>query len=360
MENLVCAVPRYPDVFFYALCGSALRPWEFNGWQAESLSWKKTAYIHAGLSGYGPVVFKGPDALQFLQGICTNSFDNYPIGRMKHAVMCDEGGLVTSHCILQRMSEDEFRMFATGPWARYMLSKTNLRVTCTVRTDYLFQVAGPRSLEILERVTGENLRDIGFLAFRNTRIAGITVEIGRIGMAGTLAYELHGPMSDAHEIYDAVYQSGKELGIERLGWRTYFVNHIEGGFPQQIWTFIASVEEDAGYRAFMSGYPTTVSTSIKISGSVDPHDLRARYRTPLELNWHKEVKFDHNFVGRAALEAQASAPKRKTVTLRWNPDDVLDIYASLLRPGDAYKQIELPASPHIRSQHAHADHVLVS
>ena len=47
------------------------------------------------------------------------------------------------------------------------------------------------------------------------------------------------------------------------------------------------------------------------------------------------------------------------MTLRWDADDVVDVYASLLRPGDEYKTIELPTSPSwSRGLVAHADHVL--
>ena len=59
-----------------------------------------------------------------------------------------------------------------------------------------------------------------------------------------------------------------------------------------------------------------------------------------------------------ALEAEAKAPPRRTVTLRWNPEDVVDIYASLFRPGQPYRPIEFPYAPQ-RWPMAHADHVLV-
>jgi vanillate/3-O-methylgallate O-demethylase len=68
-------------------------------------------------------------------------------------------------------------------------------------------------------------------------------------------------------------------------------------------------------------------------------------------------KFDHVFLGRAALEGEVANPKRTVVTLRWNPEDVIDIYASLLRRGEAYKTIDLPYAPHVWPQ-AHADHIL--
>ena len=65
-----------------------------------------------------------------------------------------------------------------------------------------------------------------------------------------------------------------------------------------------------------------------------------------------------DFTGRAALEEEAENPRRRVVSLVWNPEDVIDIYASLLRPGEEYKTLDLPTHPHSRGVHAHADHVL--
>jgi glycine cleavage system aminomethyltransferase T len=97
----------------------------------------------------------------------------------------------------------------------------------------------------------------------------------------------------------------------------------------------------------------------QVSGSVDPLNIRARNRTPVEVRWHNMARFDHDFIGRDALAAEMANPKRTTVTLRWKADDVLDTYASLLRPGDAYKPVDLPYAPQ-RWPMAHADHVTLN
>ena len=87
--------------------------------------------------------------------------------------------------------------------------------------------------------------------------------------------------------------------------------------------------------------------------------MRARLRTPVEVGWQRAVKFDHDFIGRAALEAEVADPRRTIATLRWNPEDVVDIYASLLQPGEEYKTIDLPTSPPwSEGMNIHADHLL--
>ena len=102
--------------------------------------------------------------------------------------------------------------------ALQLLSSNEFDVEIDPSPAYLTQIAGPTSLEALERAADESLRDIGFLRFRDVTIAGRTVELGRIGMSGNLAYEVRGPLEDGPEIYDAIFRAGRDLGIQRLGW----------------------------------------------------------------------------------------------------------------------------------------------
>jgi vanillate/3-O-methylgallate O-demethylase len=57
----------------------------------------------------------------------------------------------------------------------------------------------------------------------------------------------------------------------------------------------------------------------------------------VELGWAPAIKFDHEFVGRAALEREVANPRRKMVTLEWNNEDIQDIYASQFRAGEHYQ-----------------------
>jgi len=272
---------------------------------------------------------------------------------MKHAVMCTDDGLVASHAILQRNGDQELRLFAAGlPWAQFQAAQTRFKVTARPVAGYVHQVAGPNSLATLERASGESLRDIGFLSFRKAMINGMTVEVGRLGMAGGLAYEVRGPLEEGPLVYYAIYRAGQDFGIQRLGWRAYFVNHIEGGFPQAGWTFFTAAIQDEKFREW-------AGRTVRVTGSVEPSNMRARYRTPVEVGWQRAVRFDHEFIGRKALEQEIANPRRTVATLRWNPDDVIDIYASLMRPGEEYKTIDLPTTPSwYGGFFAHADYIL--
>jgi vanillate/3-O-methylgallate O-demethylase len=350
--------PVYPDVALYHVSGSSVQAWEYAGWKPESMSWKVGCYIHAGLSGNTPILYSGPDAEKFLAGICVNGFAKFRPGTAKHAVMCDEAGLIAGHGMLQRMDDDQFRLYVHGVWGNYMFSRTSLRVREQVLDEYLFQVAGPTSLQTLESVTDADLRSMKFLGFAQGDIAGKSVEIMRIGMAGGLAYEVHGPMEDASVVFDAIYRAGQAFGIERLGARTYQVNHIEGGFPQKNWTFFPAGADDPGFQHWARENRLLGYIEPKWTGSVDPSNHRARYRTPSEVGWQRSVNFDHDFLGRSAIEKELANPRKTIVTLVWNVEDVVDVYASQFREGEEYQFIETPSISYPRRARAHADHVV--
>jgi len=65
------------------------------------------------------------------------------------------------------------------------------------------------------------------------------------------------------------------------------------------------------------------------------------YLTPHELGYGPIVKFDHDFVGRAALEAMP-APRRKKVTFVWNGDDATRVMGGLFQNGTIGKYVDLP------------------
>jgi len=359
--GFVSASPEYLEHSIYNIRAGTARVWEFSGWRRESLSWKNSCYIHAGLSGRGSqIIFRGPEAKRFLASICVNGFENFSVGAAKHAIMCIDNGLIASHGVLQRLADDTFRLFCAALWAPYQYSKTGFDVEQVIEDRYLFQIAGPNSLPLLEKLSGENLSDIRFLRSRDIRIAGMDMQIMRVGMAGTLAYELHGPMSEAHAVYQIVFEAGEEFGIERLGWRTYGVNHIEGGFPQQTWTFLGASDADPGYQPFMNSLRGAAGISASISGSVDHSDMRARWRSITEVGWEKSVNLDHDFIGREAVAAELAAPKRTIVTLEWNAEDVTDVFASQVREdGEPYSAFEMPVTPAFKHMVGHADHVTI-
>ena len=187
------------------------------------------------------------------------------------------------------------------------------------------------SLNLISGFTGLfSLGNIGFMALRQ-------------GMAGEVGYELHGPIENARDIYGALLDAGRDFGIRRLGGRTKMVNHVEACFPTPSVDYVPAIFGEAE-REFASGYFSANARAnyCKTDGSLAYSDISELYRTPVELGWRKNVKFDHDFIGAAALEPEVANPHRTMVTLVWNGDDCADVYASLFRKEPPYQYMEMP------------------
>jgi vanillate/3-O-methylgallate O-demethylase len=93
------------------------------------------------------------------------------------------------------------------------------------------------------------------------------------------------------------------------------------------------------YREWLPGGGYEASGSI--GGSFVSEHIEDYYLTPHELGYGSYVMFDHDFIGRGALEAKKDAPHRQKVTFEWNPDDVGRIFQSMFNPpGENYKVID--------------------
>jgi glycine cleavage system aminomethyltransferase T len=80
-----------------------------------------------------------------------------------------------------------------------------------------------------------------------------------------------------------------------------------------------------------------------LGGSFESDNIADYYLTPWDLGYGQFVKFDHDFIGREALEKMAANPARKKVTLIWNGEDVARNFGSMFNPGkDIGKYIDLP------------------
>lgn len=79
-----------------------------------------------------------------------------------------------------------------------------------------------------------------------------------------------------------------------------------------------------------------------LGGSFYSSDIRDYYLTPYDLGYGPFVKFDHQFIGRQALEKMAANPPRRKVTLVWNGEDVTKAFGSLFHNGNIMKYIDLP------------------
>src|SRR5204862_641877 len=91
---------------------------------------------------------------------------------------------------------------------------------------------------------------------------------------------------------------------------------------------------------------TTSNSAARMSlgGSFYSKNIEDYYATPWDLGYGHIIKFDHDFVGREALERNVDKPHRRKVTLVWHPDDFVNVFRKLVERGTTAMHIDLPVS----------------
>jgi glycine cleavage system aminomethyltransferase T len=159
-------------------------------------------------------------------------------------------------------------------------------------------------------------------------------------MVGQPGWELFGPWDDGDAVRDAIVEAGQEYGIRQVGSRAYPTTCLESGWIPSPLPAIYDGEQMKGYRQWLTtkSYEGTAS----LGGSFYSNNITDYYLSPYDLGYGPFVKFDHDFVGRAALEKMTDNQRRKKVTLVWNGEDIERVVGSLFHAGDIAKYIDLP------------------
>jgi glycine cleavage system aminomethyltransferase T len=296
---------------------------------------------------------EGPDALKVLLDLGVNSFKNFKVNQAKQFVACNYDGYVIGDSILFYLDENKFNLVGRPPslnWVQYHVETGGYNakaerdersaVNQGRRRSYRFQIQGPYAVRTMEKVTGKPAPDIRFFHMDVFQVAGRSVRALRHGMVGQPGWELFGPWEDGDAVREAILEAGREFGIRQVGSRAYPTTCLESGWIPSPLPAIYTGDELKGYRQWLStkSYEATAS----LGGSFYSDKIADYYLTPYELGYGAFVKFDHDFIGRAALEKMGSNSPRKKVTLVWNGEDFERAFGSLTQRGDITKYIDLP------------------
>ena len=192
---------------------------------------------------------------------------------------------------------------------------------------------------MLEKTSGP-LPEIKFFNMGEITIAGHTVRALHHGMSGVPGLELFGPWAEGDDVRAAIVEAGEEFGLEQVGSRVYATNTLESGWIPCPLPAIYTGDDLKAYREWLpaDGYEATGS----LGGSMYSDDISDYYLTPWDLGYGGFVKYDHDFVGRDALEKMT--PDRKKVTLAWNGEDVTAAMGTMFQKDNRAKYIDLPLS----------------
>ena len=251
-------------------------------------------------SNFAKYKVSGAGSAAWLTSLFTNSIPK--IGRTVLTAMLNPEGKIVGEFSVSRIGEEEFFLFGSQAaevhHPRWFIA--HLPKDSAIRFENLslsmvgLTVAGPRSRDLLQKLTDTSLatKDFPFMAFRKVNIGMAPIWLSRMTYTGDLGYEMWIAPEYQRYLFDLIMEAGKEYDMRLFGFRALITMRLEKNFGT--W-----------FREYRPIY------------------------TPLEAGMERAMKFDHEFIGRAAVEAEMKngGPKRKLVmfTVDVDPERPADV-----------------------------------
>ncbi len=230
------------------------------------------------------VEITGPDAARFVQFLTPRNLSECRVGQCKYVLITSEEGGIINDPILLRLAENHFWLSLADSdvllWAKGVAVHSGMDVTIVEPDVSPLQLQGPRSLEIMQVLFGEEIGTLRYFWLREAELDGIPLVVSRTGWSSELGYEIYlrdGSRGD--ELWERIMVAGEPFGL--CAGHTSTIRRIEGGM--------------LSYRADM--------------------DMRTN---PFELGLDRLVDLDMeaDFIGKAALQRiKAAGVRRRHVGL---------------------------------------------
>jgi vanillate/3-O-methylgallate O-demethylase len=338
---------------------------EFSNWRDEQRAWAEACVLFDQSHHMVNLFVRGKDALKLLSHLATNSFKNFAVDQAKQFAPCTYDGYVIGDGILFYLAENELCYVGRNPaanWIEFHAKTRGYDVTTeyddrspsrpmgkpVFRKFYRYQIQGPNAQGVIKKLNGGTFPEIKFFRMGHITIAGRRVRALRHGMAGAPGLEVWGPYAEGDEIRAAILEAGKDAGIVQVGARAYATNTLESGWIPSPVPAVYSGAKQKPYREWLPG--TSYEANASLGGSFVSNDIEDYYTTPHELGYAGFTKYDHDFIGKDALQAMEGKRHRKKVTFAWDNADVTKVLASMfVPPGENYKFIDIPLSNYASS-----------
>ena len=195
------------------------------------------------LTGFSKYDIAGPGAEAFLNRICANRIPRKE-GGVALAHFLSAGGRIQSEMTITRLGATSFYALAAAAaelrdldlLTQSLAPGEPVRIENVTEQRGVLVVSGPRSRDVLQRLTAADLRNEAFpwLQAREIDVVGRPVRALRVSYVGELGWELHAPMESMPALYDALWEAGVQFGIANYGLYAVNAMRIEKGY--KAWT----------------------------------------------------------------------------------------------------------------------------
>lgn len=189
------------------------------------------------VSHMGEFSVKGPKALDLIQKVTSNDASALFDGKVQYSYLPNANGGVVDDLLVYRYNAEEYLLVVNASniekdWNWIQSHNTEGVEMKNLSDDLcLLAVQGPNATATLQKLTEVNLSAMDYYTFQVGKMAGIeNVIISATGYTGAGGFEIYIKNEDAHKMWDAIFEAGKEFNIQPVGLGARDTLRLEKGF----------------------------------------------------------------------------------------------------------------------------------
>ncbi|MBP0902331.1 glycine cleavage system aminomethyltransferase GcvT [Mariniflexile gromovii] len=211
-------------------------PVQYEGVTAEHETVRKAVGVFD-VSHMGEFLIEGEHALELIQKVTTNDASKLTIGKAQYSCMPNDEGGIVDDLIVYRIKDNTYLLVVNASniekdW-NWISSRNTMNATMrNLSEDYsLLAIQGPKAVEAMQSLTSHDLSAINFYNFIVGDFAGIEhVIISATGYTGSGGFEIYCKNSEVKQIWDDVFEAGKNFGIKPIGLAARDTLRLEMGY----------------------------------------------------------------------------------------------------------------------------------
>ena len=178
------------------------------------------------------VEITGPDAAEFIQLLTPRDLSKLSIGQCKYVLITNNEGGLLNDPVLLRIAEKHFWLSLGDSdillWAQGVAINSELNVTIREPDVSPLQLQGPKSIDIMKVLFGDQIVNMKYYWLIETELNGIPLVISRTGWSSELGYEIYlRDGSRGNELWELIMEAGKQFNLQPG--HTSSIRRIEGG-----------------------------------------------------------------------------------------------------------------------------------
>lgn len=189
------------------------------------------------VSHMGEFILKGEQALDLIQRVSANDASKLFDGKIQYTYLPNETGGIVDDILVYRIDEKTYLLVVNASniekdweWISKFNTKGVEMIDISDKTS-LLAVQGPKSIDVLQKLTDIDLSALDYYSFKKGVFAGIkNVLISATGYTGAGGFEIYFENGNAKAIWDAIFEAGKEYGITPIGLGARDTLRLEMGF----------------------------------------------------------------------------------------------------------------------------------